>query len=536
MTKEFPSILLFPAILFIVYCGIFSYSHLLGVDIMEARNFVTAREMIENDDWLVPTMNGELRLAKPPLPTWLTALAMRMAGSDANLIANRLPAGLAAVLLLFFLYRFMLLYGASKQASIAAVLVLATSYMFMYMSRRGTWDMISHTFVMGTIWSLYQAINGSKAQKSCFVAAGMFAGLSFMSKGPVSLYTLLLPFLMSEFIHGDFRKYLQHWKMLTLSFVIALLVGSAWPAYLHFTVPEEITKIAMTEINSWSIRHVKSILWYLQFPAATGIWVFFALPALWLPHSRRVTEEHFPTSKIITWVILCFIFLTVIPEKKDRYLLPMTIPLAALLGAYITALINRCGNIDRPPLILRLYNFLSATCLLVAIAAGLYYFSSGGFDLYIVFISVAGLTMLIKLSKILLKGQQPDLIYITLSFVLLTQVAGPLASRQIGPDNFMIFQKLRNSPGLSAYKIYSDRFDIKVVWAAGKRVYQWNPDAPPDLPENEKILLLIEAGEQTIALASANKGYLMQPDHEITSESWNLFIVSRNSESKTPGQ
>ena len=42
-------------------------------DIMESRNLVTAHEMIEYDNWLVPTMNGELRLEKPPLPTWVAA-------------------------------------------------------------------------------------------------------------------------------------------------------------------------------------------------------------------------------------------------------------------------------------------------------------------------------------------------------------------------------------------------------------------------------------------------------------------------------
>lgn len=43
--------------------------------IMEARNFITAKEMIENDTWLLPTMNGEYRLAKPPLPTWITSVS-----------------------------------------------------------------------------------------------------------------------------------------------------------------------------------------------------------------------------------------------------------------------------------------------------------------------------------------------------------------------------------------------------------------------------------------------------------------------------
>lgn len=39
----------------------------LPTDIMEARNIVTAREMVEEVHWLVPTMNGELRHF-PPRP------------------------------------------------------------------------------------------------------------------------------------------------------------------------------------------------------------------------------------------------------------------------------------------------------------------------------------------------------------------------------------------------------------------------------------------------------------------------------------
>ena len=51
-------------------------------DIMEARNMVTAREMVHDGNWLVPTMNGDLRLEKPPLPTWLTAVAETFAPAD----------------------------------------------------------------------------------------------------------------------------------------------------------------------------------------------------------------------------------------------------------------------------------------------------------------------------------------------------------------------------------------------------------------------------------------------------------------------
>lgn len=64
------------------YClmiiGVCFFAFFLGngaipTDIMEARHLATAREMVETGNWLVPTMNGELHIEKPPLPAWIAA-------------------------------------------------------------------------------------------------------------------------------------------------------------------------------------------------------------------------------------------------------------------------------------------------------------------------------------------------------------------------------------------------------------------------------------------------------------------------------
>ena len=48
---------------------------------MEARNFVTAREMLIDNNWLMPTFNGEPRYQKPPLPTWIAAISTFIFGT-----------------------------------------------------------------------------------------------------------------------------------------------------------------------------------------------------------------------------------------------------------------------------------------------------------------------------------------------------------------------------------------------------------------------------------------------------------------------
>ena len=60
-------------LLIVCYFSFFIHNQVIYADIMESRNLVTAREIVTEGNWLVPTMNGVLRLEKPPLPTWVAA-------------------------------------------------------------------------------------------------------------------------------------------------------------------------------------------------------------------------------------------------------------------------------------------------------------------------------------------------------------------------------------------------------------------------------------------------------------------------------
>ena len=95
---------LYPLILIVVCVFTFFINNdTLLPDIMESRNMITSREMVYDGNWMIPTMNGELRLEKPPLPTWISAFAEYI--SPDNLALQRGMAGLAACLLLLFFYK-----------------------------------------------------------------------------------------------------------------------------------------------------------------------------------------------------------------------------------------------------------------------------------------------------------------------------------------------------------------------------------------------------------------------------------------------
>lgn len=57
-----------PLLLLVFCCSFFINNGAIFADIMESRNIITAREMVYDHNWLVPTMNGELKIGKASSP------------------------------------------------------------------------------------------------------------------------------------------------------------------------------------------------------------------------------------------------------------------------------------------------------------------------------------------------------------------------------------------------------------------------------------------------------------------------------------
>lgn len=80
--------------------------------------------------------------------------------------------------------------------ALVSAIVLVTSFNVITIGRTATRDIYCHSFMLAAIYLIVRAFESSGPQWRCFVVAGMLMGLSFMSKGPLSFYTLL-PFLIA---------------------------------------------------------------------------------------------------------------------------------------------------------------------------------------------------------------------------------------------------------------------------------------------------------------------------------------------------
>jgi 4-amino-4-deoxy-L-arabinose transferase-like glycosyltransferase len=218
------------ALCLICWFTIFSNRGVLNPDVMEARNIITAREMVKYHNWLIPAMNGEVRIAKPPLPTWVTSLAVLWSGSDENLDALRFPAGLAALLMVLFVYGISFRLTDDPQLPFLSAAVLASNALLMFMGRNISWDIFCHMFMAGAIWALFLGWGKTKGAEGIFILAGLFMGLSFMSKGQISFHSMLLPFLLSYLFTFGCKKIVLKWKGGLLAvFICVVTADHTWP-------------------------------------------------------------------------------------------------------------------------------------------------------------------------------------------------------------------------------------------------------------------------------------------------------------------
>ena len=99
------------------------------------------------------------------------------------------------------------------------------------MGRTATWDIYCHAFMMGAIYYLYLALRQNTCKWTYFIGAGIFMGLSFLGKGPVSFYALLLPFVCAYILY--YRKETQmkgKWIALAVMILIGIVLSTWWYA------------------------------------------------------------------------------------------------------------------------------------------------------------------------------------------------------------------------------------------------------------------------------------------------------------------
>jgi 4-amino-4-deoxy-L-arabinose transferase-like glycosyltransferase len=510
-----------------VYTGAFAYRGVLSVDIMESRNYITAREIVQDGSWLKPTLNGELRIAKPPVPTWLTAVVFNIAGTDANLSANRLPSALAGLLLLVSAYFISLFITKSRSAAYYSVIVLSTSYLFFYMTRRNTWDIYSQSFMTASIASYCSSFQLKRqlGKVGMYTAAGVFAALSFMSKGPVAFYTVLFPFLIAGFYY--FRLKPVNYTGLFVFLAVAAALSLLWPLYIYFNETHSALNTASAEISAWADRHIKPFWYYIKFPLMSGLWSVFLLPLLvpWFASARLGKRR---AAFYLTWLFITLVLLSVIPEKKDRYLLPVIIPASLMIGEYVSLLAGRLRRTSADSVILGVWGgavFSFGLCALGISAAAQIWFTPYNGLLFII-AATATVYCAVRLAISICSRETEK--YISLSavlFCLSVLLAVPAVEAFMPEREFKALEQVRKDEIYKHSGGFYGSLGIKEIRAVGRKVRPVN-----EFVENggESAVLIVKRNLKADELDGMGlKAEYLKTYSSGADEKWNFYLISR---------
>lgn len=443
------------------------------VNIMEARNFVTAREMVNLNHWFLTTLNNVPRYEKPPLPTWLTAFFGSL-GNFKSLILLRIPAALSSLLLIVGFYKILPKFKVSKEQSFQAALILATSFYIIFSGRNGQWDIFTHAFMMICIYYLWKFFSSDKKLFSHAILAAIFFGFSFLSKGPVSLYALLLPFLISFGIVYKYQKFKSRWLPLIIFLLVGITIGGWWFIYVRLKDPDTFLEIAASEASNWGSYNIRPWYYYWSFFTQSGIWTIPSFVALLYPYLKNKVSNKKAYLFSFLWTVISVILLSIIPEKKSRYLLPVLIPMAFNTSFYIEYLVRKFKELPSKEKWIVYFNHgLIALIGLAFPIAGYFVLDINGvYWVYFILTSLGLICSALLMIKNLRNYFYKNVFYSTIGFICVIMTFGfPLIDTLLNNPNFHNFNELQTLAEKENFKLYDYGGKTpEIIWEYGEPI------------------------------------------------------------------
>lgn len=321
----------------------------------EPRYAETAREMLENSQFIVPYCDYLPRFDKPILFYWLEVLSFKIFGI--NEFAARFPSSLAGALIVSSAYAL----GSFYNYGFIAAMISMTSFALFVMSKMAITDMCLSALICLALTEFFLKY---KQSKKFSLWIGFFTGLAVLCKGPVGIILPLL-IIIIFLIKEKFSLGKKHLLQMLANIGIFLILVLPW-----YIAVDKATQGAFTQ--AFFLGH--NFLRYTQIHTGhNGPWYFYILVialgflpwTLFVPnalkHSLHAAREDSQLQKFcIVWILSVFVFYTLSRTKLPTYILPVFLPLSLLMAKWWleTKLSSKLFL-----LVIASYLLISCTCL-----------------------------------------------------------------------------------------------------------------------------------------------------------------------------
>ncbi len=299
----------------------------------EAKNAEAAREMWEQNDWIVPTYNYELRTDKPPLHYYFMMLAYSIFG--ATPFAARLFSALCGVLTVWLTFHYTRRFSGTPTAWFSALSLLASMHLAVQF-HLAVPDPYLILCITTAIFAFFTGIVKEEARQ--LYLGYVAAALGVLAKGPVALG--LVGLIMLLFLFASKRLSWQQLGKLRLLTGGLLFLVIAVPWYVAVGLATDGAWLEgffvthnLERFSDEMEGHGGSFLLIPAFVLA-GLLPFSIFIPQTLHHSWKHREQDFiKLALIAAGVIIGFFSLS--QTKLPNYPVPSYPFLAVLFGFFI---------------------------------------------------------------------------------------------------------------------------------------------------------------------------------------------------------
>ena len=284
---------------------------------------------LEVNPWLIPVFKGELRLQKPPLPYWCTAVLYRMLGPS-ELTSRLFPAllGILAAILVYDLARVL----AGRRTARWTALVWVSTFFIVDEHRKAMADPYLAFFALSSFWAWVRAASpqppgGNNARFAILFYLSLALGL--LAKGPVLLLHILVPAALYTLLYRRYPRI--SWLNHASGVALLLLLALPWPIYVAMHVPGVVEMWRFESVGEFSDNVRNSRPWHFYLPALlqlslpwTPVWAAGVFAAVKRPRRGLLL----PT----LWCAALVLVFSFAHMKKNAYLLPLMPAQSLIIG------------------------------------------------------------------------------------------------------------------------------------------------------------------------------------------------------------